>query len=153
MRNRYKPVNPDKIIRDLRKEFKKIQKGDPEFTSPEQLADFTKRAHDLRMINKAMHVAKLCLDADPDRGQDLIRDAYLAEANSDEDRLRTFASLVDLGRWLENDRMVDRAQGDARELAPGWIGEVNGSERRTRMRDLASMFGDDFADRALAKLY
>lgn len=154
MRNRYKPVNPDKIIRDLRKEFKKIQKGDPEFTSPEQLADFAHRAHHVRMINKAMHVADLCLQAAPDRALGLLTDAYLDGTDGDdEDRLRAFAELVNLGRWMDYDELVDRSLETARKLAPGWIGAVNGSERRTRMRDLASMFGDDFADAALAELY
>lgn len=153
MRNRYKPVNPDKVIRDLRKEFKKIQKGDPEFTSPEQLAHFTRRAHDLRMINKAMHVGTLCIEADPDRGLDLLTDAYLAGASGAEDRLRAFAELVNLGRWLGHDDLVERALREARGIAPGWIGAADGAGRRTRMRDLASMFGEEFADDAAAGLY
>lgn len=150
MRHRYKAVNPDRVIRDLRQEFKKIQKGDPEFTAPAFLADFTRRAHDLRMINKALHTAQLCLEAAPREAAQLLTSSYLEGVEDLEDELRAWAELANLARWLDHGELAEQARDRAGKLAVEWLGEVGGGEQRTRLRELGSMFDEDFADRALA---
>lgn len=150
MRHRYKAVNPDRVIRDLRQEFKKIQKGDPEFTTPARLADFTRRAHDLRMINKALHTAQLCLEVAPETAAELLTGSYLDGADGLEDELRAWAELANLARWLDHRELAERARDRAGKLAVEWLGEVRGGEQRSRLRELGSMFDEDFADRALA---
>ncbi len=144
MRNPYKPVNPDQRIRDLRKAFKGIQKGEPGAERVPELAEFVRMAHDERMINMVMHAANLCLDEDPDAPAALI-----AVYTSDErpaDRLHSYSDLHDLGGWIGRPDFKETAVERARSEAPAWVAAADPSEQRIRLRDLESWFGREFAD-------
>ncbi|MFN2557896.1 MAG: hypothetical protein ABR592_13710 [Nitriliruptorales bacterium] len=131
-------------VRDLRKELKELEREEPGEKRAERLADFARRAHEERALNKAMHVAQLCLEEDP-RAPTLLVAAYTREEAA-EDLLRALSELANLGRWLGRDDLVEIARGRARTLAPDWLDESAGGERRRRLRALASMFGDEFAE-------
>lgn len=129
--------------RDLRKELKGLEKEEPSEARAERLADFTRRAHDERALNKAMHTAQLCLADDPEAPALLVA-AYLREEAS-EDLLRSLSELANLGRWIGRDDLIAIARDRARTLAGAWLDASAGGERRRRMRTLASMFGDEMA--------
>lgn len=131
-------------IRDLRKELRELEKEEPGQARAERLADFTRRAHEERALNKAMHTAQLCLAEDPDAPTLLVA-AYLRE-EATEDLLRSLSELANLGRWIGRDDIVAIARDRAQALAAGWVNGSTGGERRRRLRTLASMFGDELAD-------
>lgn len=145
---RYKPVDPAKRLRDLRKEFKAIQQDKLETPpGPErarELAAFVRRAHDQRQLNFVMHAAPLALEQDPDAPQVLVS-AYTETADPEE-RLRAIAELGNLGRWIGNSELERIAEELSREQAPAWVAAAEGSERRRRLRDLGSIFDRAFAD-------
>ncbi|HEX9888168.1 MAG TPA: hypothetical protein VGA69_01720 [Nitriliruptorales bacterium] len=145
----YKPVDPAKQLRDLRQEFKYIQQdklaSEPGPERAAALADFIKRSHDMRQLNFVMHAAPVCLEHDGDPPQALVR-AYTEAAEDDEERLRAYSELADLGRWIGNDELVAIADEQSREQAPTWVASVEGAEQRRRLRDLGSMFSREFAD-------
>ena len=146
VRPRYKPVTPDQRIRELRKEFKALQKEEPGPERAEHLAAFTRAAHDERQLNMAMHTAALCLDEDPN-APDLLVGAYLADEDDDpEDRLRGYQELKDLARYVDRSDMADIAQSHIDEEAPAWVADADEAEQRHRLRTLASMFSREFAD-------
>lgn len=149
MSAKYKPVDPAKQLRDLRKEFKYIQKdkleSEPGAERAAELADFIKRSHDMRQLNFVMHTAPLCLDHDPEPPQALV-DAYTADIDDAEERLRAVSELGNLGRWIGNDELKAIAEERSRAEAPAWVAAAEGSEQRRRLRDLGSMFDREFAD-------
>lgn len=138
-------------VRDLRKELKELEKEEPSGARAERLADFTRRAHDERALNKAMHAAQLCLAEDP-RAPALLVAAYTRD-EATEDLLRSLSELANLGRWLGRDDLVTIASNRAQTLATAWLDETGGGERRRRLRALDSMFGDEMARRLQGDVY
>lgn len=155
MSAKYKPVDPAKQLRDLRKEFKAIQRDKLETEpGPEraaELADFIKRSHDMRQLNFVMHTAPLCLEHDPEPPRALV-DAYTSDIDDPEERLRSIAELGNLGRWIHNEQLETIAEERSRAEAPAWVTAAGGSEQRRRLRDLGSMFDREFADRVRDEL-
>ncbi len=149
MSAKYKPVDPAKQLRDLRKEFKHIQQdkldSEPGRERAIELADFVKRSHDMRQLNFVMHAAPICLEHDDDPPTALVT-AYTADVDDDEERLRAYVELRDLGRWIGNDELKRIADERSRTEAPSWIKAADGAEQRRRLRDLGSMFDRAFAD-------
>lgn len=146
-RPRYKPVDPGKIIRDLRKEFKRLQtKEEPGPARAELLAAFTRSAHEERQLNMAMHTATQCLEEDPDAPQMLIA-AYLpADLEDPEERLRTLVDLKDLARYVDDDDLQSFVDEHVDEEARAWARNATEAERKHRLRTLTSMFSREFAD-------
>lgn len=146
-RPRYKPVDPAKVIRDLRKEFKRLQtKEEPGPERAELLAAFTRAAHEERQLNMVMHTANQCLEEDPDPPALLIA-AYLPPGLADpEERLRTLIDLRDLGRYVDHEGLRDFAAERLDDEARTWVREANEQERKHRLRTLTSMVDQRFAD-------
>lgn len=146
-RPRYKPVSPDQVIRELRKEFRRLRtKEEPGPERAAQLAKFTRHAHEQRQLNMAMHMASLCLEEDPDRPS-LLVDAYLPpDLDDPEERLRALVDLRDLARYVDDPDV--RALTDERiaDDARSWVRAGNEAERRHRLRTLGSMVDQHFAD-------
>lgn len=142
-------------VRDLRKELKELEREEPGKARAERLADFTRRAHEERALNKAMHAAQLCLAEDPEAPA-LLVSAYTGEearGEGTEELLRALSELANLGRWLGRDDLVAIARGRAHTLAPAWLEDSAGGERRRRLRALASMFGDELAEQLQGDVY
>lgn len=146
-RPRYKPVDPSKVIRDLRKEFKRLQtKEEPGPERAELLAAFTRSAHLERQLNMAMHTATQCLEEDPD-APDLLVAAYLPpDLKGPEERLRTLVDLRDLARYVDDDDLQSFVDEHIDDEARAWAREASDPERKHRLRALTSMFGQEFAD-------
>ena len=146
-RPRYKPVDPARVIRDLRKEFKRLQtKEEPGPERAELLAAFTRAAHEERQLNMAMHTASLCLEEDPDAPALLIA-AYLPpDLDDPEERLRTLVDLRDLARYVDDEDLRAFVTERIDEEARTWARAATDQERKHRLRTLTSMFGRDFAD-------
>lgn len=150
-RPRYKPVTPDQEIRRLRKEFKAVRKEEEGPDRAKRLATFTRDAHAARQLNMAMHTAQLCLDEDPDDPQLLVT-AYLGEidigdARDDQEALlRALTDLRDLARYLDREDLQELADSRLDEEARRWISEGEDPERRHRLRTLASMTSQEYAD-------
>lgn len=146
-RPRYTPVDPGKLIRDLRKEFKRLQtKEEPGPERAELLAAFTRSAHLERQLNMAMHTATQCLEEDPD-APDLLVAAYLPPDLKDpEERLRTLVDLRDLARYVEHDALRSFVDEHIDDEARAWVRDASDQERKHRLRTLTSMFGREFAD-------
>lgn len=149
MSAKYKPVDPAKKLRDLRKEFKYIQQdkleSEPGHDRAVELADFVKRSHDMRQLNFVMHAAPMCLEHD-DEPPTVLVETYTADVDDDEERLRAYVDLRDLGRWIGNEDLKRIAEERSRAEAPAWIKAAEGAEQRRRLRDLGSMFEQRFAD-------
>lgn len=150
VRPRYKPVTPDKRIRELRKEFKALRKQEPGPDRAKQLATFTRDAHAERQLNMAMHTAQLCLEEDPDPPELLVT-AYLEEIDGEveDDRealLRALIDLEDLARYVDRDDLRDLADGRFDEEARAWVRAADETGRRHRLRTLASMVDRAYAD-------
>lgn len=146
-RPRYKPVDPAKIIRELRKEFKRLQnKVEPGPERAELLAAFTRAAHEERQLNMAMHTASQCLEEDPDAPALLIA-AYLPpDMHEPEERLRTFSDLRDLARYVDDDDLRSFVEDHVDEEARAWVREASEQDRKHRLRTLGSIFSQQFAD-------
>lgn len=146
-RPRYKPVDPARVLRDLRKEFKRLQtKEEPGPERAELLAAFTRAAHEERHLNMAMHTASLCLEEDPDAPAMLIA-AYLPpDLDDPEERLRTLVDLRDLARYVDDEDLRAFVTERIDEEARAWARDATDQERRHRLRTLASMFDRAFAD-------
>lgn len=146
-RPRFKPVTPDQRIRELRKEFKHLQKKvEPGPDRAEQLAAFTRAAHAERQLNMAMHTAAQCVDEDPEPPSLLIA-AYVPDDLEDpEERLRALVDLQDLARYVEVPELKSFTADSIDELAREWARSGNDAERRYRLRTLASMIDQRFAD-------
>ena len=146
-RPRYKPVDPAKIIRELRKEFKQLQtKVDPGPERAELLAAFTRAAHEERQLNMAMHTAAQCLEEDPDAPEMLIA-AYLPPDMDDpEERLRTLSDLRDLARYVDHAALQSFVEEHVDAEARAWARAADTQERKHRLRTLGSIFNQEFAD-------
>lgn len=146
-RPRYKPVDPSRVIRDLRKEFKRLQtKEEPGPERAELLAAFTRSAHLERHLNMAMHTATQCLEEDPD-APDLLVAAYLPPDLKDpEERLRTLVDLRDLARYVDHEGLQTFVDDHVHDEARAWAREATDQERKHRLRALTSMFSQAFAD-------
>lgn len=144
MRPRYKPVNPDKWIRELRKDFKSLRKEDPSPDRAERLAEFTRQAHEVRQLNMSMHTAAMCLEDDPDAPRLLI--AAYEVGDDPEERLRAMVDLEDLGRYIDRPDLVEHARGRIDTDARAWVRDGDEAEQRARLRTLASMRDRAFAD-------
>lgn len=147
VRPRYKPVTPDQRIRELRKEFKHLEtKTEPGPERAEQLAAFTRAAHAERQLNMAMHTAAKCLDEDPD-APDLLIAAYLPDdVEGPEERLRALVDLQDLARYVDQEELRRFTEQHIDEEARAWVEGGSEVEQRHRLRTLASMVGQHFAD-------
>lgn len=146
MRARYKPVSPDQRIRELRKEWKALQKEEPSPERAERLAAFARSAHEDRQLNMAMHTAQLCLEDDPDAPA-LLLAAYLTGDEDDtEEELRTLVDLKDLARYVGREDLQATADERIDELAFAWIRDADEAESRHRLRTLTSMFDRAYAD-------
>jgi hypothetical protein len=147
VRPRFKPVTPDQRIRELRKEFRQLQnKVEPGPERAEQLAAFCRAAHEERQLNMAMHTAQQCLEEDPDSPALLIA-AYVPEELTDpEERLRALVDLQDLARYVDAPELRtyadERIDAEARE----WVKGAADADQRHRLRTLASMVDQRFAD-------
>lgn len=146
-RPRYKPVDPAKVIRELRKEFKRLQnKEEPGPERAELLAAFTRAAHEERQLNMAMHTATQCLEEDPDAPALLIA-AYLPPDMSEpEQRLRTLSDLRDLARYVDDEDLQSFVDEHVDDEARAWARAANDQERKHRLRTLGSIFNQAFAD-------
>ncbi len=144
---RYKPVAPDQVIRELRKEFRRLEtKEEPGPARAEMLASFTRAAHNERQLNMAMHTASLCIAEDPEPPAMLIS-AYITDELTDpEERLRTFVDLQDLARYVENPELRAFVTSHVDDEARAWVREAGEAERRHRLRTLQAMFNRKFAD-------
>lgn len=147
VRPRYKPVTPDQRIRELRKEFKHLEtKVEPGPERAEQLAAFTRAAHDERQLNMAMHTAARCLEEDPDPPELLVA-AYLPEDLTDpEERLRALVDLQDLARYVDVAELRSFTEKAIDDEARSWVRAGSEAEQRHRLRTLGSMIGAPFAD-------
>ncbi len=150
---RFKPVTPDQRIRELRKDFRHLQtKVEPGPARAEQLAAFTRAAHEDRQLNMAMHTAQLCLEEDPEPPSLLIS-AYLPDELDDpEERLRALVDLQDLGRYVDAPALEEHADERIGQEARDWVRAGSESEQRHRLRTLASMVDQPFADTILDEL-
>jgi len=146
-RPRYKPVDPSRIIRDLRKEFKRLQtKEEPGPERAQLLAAFTRSAHEERQLNMAMHTASQCLEEDPEAPAMLIA-AYLPpDLDDPEERLRTLVDLHDLARYVDSDDLQSFVDEHVDDEARSWARDATDQERKHRLRALTSMFSQSFAD-------
>lgn len=142
---RFKPATPGKAIHELRKQMRAVQREDPGPERAATLAPLIRRAHELRQLNMAMHAGALCLDEDPE-APNLLVDAYLDGVDDPEERLRALIDLQDLARYLDRGALEDDATNQIREDARRWASEVEDPERRHRLRTLASMVSQEFAD-------
>lgn len=142
----YKPVDPNKRLRKLRKDFKDLQRD--RFGAGkerlERLAEFVREAHDERLINMVLHAAPILLDEDPKSPKRLV-DAYLG-SDDIESVLEGVKELESLAGWIGREDISTLARETATELAPKWVAEADPGERRRRLRDLGSWFGRAFAD-------
>ena len=152
-RPRYKPVDPAKVIRDLRKEFKRLQtKEEPGPERAELLAAFTRAAHHERQLNMAMHTASQCLEEDPDAPRMLIA-AYLPpDLDAPEERLRTLSDLRDLARYVDHEGLRGFVEEHVEEEARAWARAATDQERKHRLRTLGSIFNQQFADQVRDEL-
>jgi hypothetical protein len=146
-RPRSKPVSPDQVIRELRKEFRRLRnKEEPGPERAALLATFTRSAHEERQLNMAMTTAALCLEEDPD-SPDLLVAAYLPpDLDDTEERLRALVDLQDLARYVDDDRVRSHAGDELGTLSRTWVRAGNEAERRHRLRTLGSMIDQAFAD-------
>lgn len=147
-RPRFKPgVTPDQRLRDLRKEFSGFAREEPGPDRAARLAAFTRAAYQERQLNMAMHAAQLCLDDDP-AAPALLLEAFVPGGSStDDDRLRAYLDLKDLGRYLERPDIVEHAEAQADAAARVWVAEGNAAERRERLRRLANLVSREYAER------
>ena len=147
VRPKYKPVSPDQAIRELRKEFRRLQtKEEPGPERAALLATFCRAAHEERQLNMAMHTATLCLEEDPERPQLLI-DAYITPDLEDtEETLRALVDLQDLARYVGDEELRRWVDGRLDDDARTWVRDGNEQERRHRLRTLGSMVNQQFAD-------
>lgn len=147
MRPMYKPVNAQKKARDLTKDFKTLQKTEPGPERAVELAEFAKRAHEERSLNMVMHTAALCLEEDPDAPALLIA-AYTDGIDDPIERLRAWADLEDLARYIEQPDIRELARERIRSESADWYAAAadDAAEQRTRWRELARIFDRDFAD-------
>ena len=146
-RPRYTPVDPAKVIRELRKEFKRLQtKEEPGPERAELLASFTRAAHEERQLNMAMHTATLCLEEDPESPAMLIAAYVPSDLDDPEERLRTFIDLRDLARYVDHEELRTWVQEHIDSEARAWAKGANEQERKHRLRALTSMFGREVAD-------
>jgi rubrerythrin len=145
VRPRYKPVTPDQRIRQLRKEFRTLEKQETGPDRAAQLAEFTRSAHEERQLNMAMHTAARCLEEDP-QAPDLLVRAYTDGVEDTEDRLRAYVDLEDLARYVERPDLTELAERRIAEDARAWIREADEAEQRHRLRTLTSMISREFAD-------
>lgn len=145
VRARYKPVTPDQRLRDLRKEFKGFDKEEPGPERAARLAAFARAAHDERQLNMAMHAAQLCLDEDPDAPELLVA-AYRTGQTDVEERLRSYADLKDLARYVDRPDVVTLAEEMITEEARAWVADGDEQEQRHRLRTLTSVVDRAFAD-------
>jgi ABC-type ATPase with predicted acetyltransferase domain len=144
---RYKPITPDKRIRELRKDFKALSQEEPSAERAQRLAAFTREAHADRQLNMAMHTAQLCIEDDPDDPALLVA-AYLPDGieRDGEAHLRALTDLADLARYIDRPDLRDDATGRVHDVALAWIEEATEPERRHRLRTLMSMFDRAFVD-------
>lgn len=144
---RFKPITPDKRIRELRKEFKALRKEESSADRAERLAAFTREAHGDRQLNMAMHTAQLCIEDDPDDPSLLVA-AYLPDGieNNGEEHLRALTDLADLARYIDRPDVRDEATNQVHDVALAWVKDAPEHERRHRLRTLQSMFDRAFAD-------
>lgn len=145
VRARYKPVTPDQRLRDLRKEFKGFDKEEPGPERAARLAAFARAAHDERQLNMAMHAAQLCLDEDPDAPELLVA-AYRTGPTDTEERLRSYADLKDLARYVDRPDVVTLAEEMITDEARAWVADGDEQEQRHRLRTLTSVVDRAFAD-------
>lgn len=145
VRPRYKPVTPDQRIRELRKEFRALQKEEPSVERGARAAEFAREAHTERQLNMSMHCGAMALEDDPDAPKMLI-DAYTADIEDPEERLRAYVDLEDLARYLERDDIKQHAQESIAKEARVWVRAGDDTEQRYRLRTLTSMISREFAD-------
>lgn len=148
----FKPVDPDRAVRELRQDFKDIQRG--RIPDGEEgvawLAAFVRRAHTQRMINMVLHTAPILLDRDPAARRALI-DVY-TDHDDPYDRLRGISDLMSLAGWIADAELGAAAAQLVDREAPAWVADATGAERRRRLRDLEAMFGRELADRIRSDL-
>ena len=144
---RYKPVAPDQMIRELRKEFRRLEtKEEPGPGRAAMLASFTRAAHHERELNMAMHTASLCLAEDPEPPALLIG-AYITDELTDpEERLRVFTDLDDLARYVENEDLRTFVKQHIHDESKAWVLDSSDQERKHRLRTLSSIFSQRFTD-------
>jgi hypothetical protein len=140
-----KPVTPDQRIRDLRKEFRTLERDEPGPERAERLAAFTRAAHLERQLNMAMHTAVLCLEDDP-AAPALLLAAYDPDEIEDEERLASLSDLHDLARYLERPDVTEIATTRLRETAEAWVLAGTEGERRYRLRTVQSLTSQAVAD-------
>lgn len=146
VRPRYKPVSPDKRIRELRKEFKQLRKKEePGAERAEKLAVFTHAAHAERQLNMAMHTATMCLEEDPDAPEMLVA-AYVSEPDDREDLLRRLLDLKDLARYVDDEGLRTYADERFDDEARDWIASGSDGQQRHRLRVLSSLVSREYAD-------
>lgn len=145
VRPRFKPVTPDQRIRELRKDFRSLQKEESGEGLADRLAAFTREAHLERQLNMAMHTAARCLEEDPDDPDLLVR-AYLDPVETPEDRLRAYVDLRDLARYVDRPDIAELCDEGIRSEARAWIADADEAEQRHRLRTLTSMISREFAD-------
>ena len=146
-RTRYKPVDPARVIRELRKEMRRLEtKEEPGPERAALLAGLVRDAHAERQLNMAMHAAQLCLDEDPEPPSLLIQ-AYVTDDLTDpEERLRTFVDLEDLARYVDDEDLRAWVREHIDDEARAWVRDASDQERRHRLRTLTSMLGREKAD-------
>jgi hypothetical protein len=141
-----KPVTPDQRIRDLRKEFRTLERDEAGPERAARLAAFTRAAHLERQLNMAMHTAVQCLEDDPDAPA-LLLAAYDPDDADDEERLTSLSDLHDLARYLERPDITEVAMARLQETAQAWVLAGPESERRYRLRTVQSLTSSAVADR------
>lgn len=145
VRPRYKPVTPDQRIRELRKEFRALQKEEPGIERGARAAEFARTAHLERQLNMSMHCGAMALEDDPDAPKMLV-DAYTDDVEDPEERLRAFVDLQDLARYLEREDIRAHAEASIASEARTWVKAADETEQRHRLRTLTSMISREFAD-------
>jgi hypothetical protein len=144
---RYKPVAPDQVIRELRKEFRRLEtKEEPGPDRAAMLASFTRAAHHERELNMAMHTASLSIAEDPEPPALLIGAYITGELTDPEERLRVFTDLDDLARYVENEELRSFVKAHIHDESRAWVLDSTDQERRHRLRTLTSIFSQRFAD-------
>jgi hypothetical protein len=144
---RYKPVAPDQVIRELRKEFRRLEtKEDPGPARAAMLASFTRAAHSERELNMAMHTASLSIAEDPEPPALLIGAYITSELTDPEERLRVFTDLDDLARYVDNEELRRFVKSHIHDESRAWVLDSSDQERKHRLRTLTSIFSQKFAD-------
>ena len=143
----YKLPNPERERTEKNRELKRLRtKEEPGPERAARAAELAVWFHDERSINHVMELAQLVLgDLGDDEGADVLIEAYLDSAQTEEDRMEQLASLANVGRWIDHEGLLGAARRRAMTAAAGWVGSVADEvEQAERLSLVQRRFDEDF---------